>query len=73
MRFVAFVMIFLWHINMYSLGILLAGTLALSGVSFFFVLSGFLSGFSSFEREYSFSIKAVLRYVGGKLKRFYLL
>ena len=71
LRFLAFILIFIWHASIWSFGFLPNDRGAVAGVSFFFILSGFLSGYSSYERDFTFSVKETLNYVWKKLKRFY--
>ena len=71
LRFIAFTLIFIWHAGIWSFGFLPNSNGALAGVSFFFILSGFLSGFSSYDKSVDFSVGNTLRYVWNKLKRFY--
>ena len=71
LRFLAFMLIFLWHGNTYCSGFSWhTGHMAAEAVCFFVCLSGFLTG--RYHKEIiSVSFKAVLKYAFGKIKRFY--
>jgi len=72
LRFCAFVLICLFHMeNYYSFHGLPHGNGAVSAVAFFIVLSGFVSGWSSYDKEVTCSPKDILFYVWIKIKRVY--
>ena len=71
LRFLAFTLIFIWHAGIWSFPFLPNDRGAVAGVSFFFILSGFLSGFSSYEKSVRFSVRETLSYVWKKIKRIY--
>ena len=50
LRFIAFTLIFIWHANLWQLDFLPNDKGAAAGVSFFFILSGFLTGYSSYHK-----------------------
>ena len=76
-RFIAFLLIFLWHSSMWGIKIgnyrfpntVIAGGAAFA-VSLFFILSGWLSGTSRTEYE-KITFKDIFSYLIKKLKKFY--
>ena len=71
LRFLAFFMIFTWHAFLHELSWFPAVNGAANAVVFFFILSGFASGYSSYDKNVDFSVKASLEYLWKKLKKFY--
>ena len=61
LRFVAFLMIFFWHAQAWLPAWDLRQNTATSMVSFFFVLSGVVKGFSSLEKEQTLTLKSYCR------------
>lgn len=70
LRFLAFLMIFTWHAHKVAWFDFPAGRGAAMGVSFFVILSGFLTGLRSKGMGYP-GLKAHATYVWGKICRFY--
>lgn len=71
LRFCAFGLIFLWHANAYAFSFFPGGNGAANGVVFFILLSGFVSGYSSYNKDILCSGKEVLKYMINKLKKLY--
>ena len=72
LRFIAFLFIFMWHANAYHLGFMPStGAGAMCAVSFFFILSGFVTGYSSYNNEQKLGIKEIKKEMWKKIKRFY--
>lgn len=66
LRFLAFLMIFFWHAQAWLPAWDLRQNTATSTVSFFFVLSGVVKGFSSLDKEQPLTLKS---YLGNFFKR----
>ena len=71
LRFMAFCLIFLWHCKTYHLNFMPGGQGSACAVSFFFILSGFTTGYSSFGKEYKLNIKEIFKELWRKIKKFY--
>lgn len=71
LRFCAFGLIFLWHANTYAFSFFPKGNGAANGVCFFILLGGFVSGYSSYNKDIHCSGKEVLRYMRKKLEKLY--
>lgn len=71
LRFIAFSLIFLWHVDCWSYSWFPKGLGAALAVSFFFVLSGFCTGFSGYLKEEKPTIKNIFNYVLKKILKFY--
>lgn len=76
LRFFCFIFIFLWHCKTWyqneSFGKYLPGiNSAYCAVSFFFILSGFITGYSSFGKKIKFGIKEIFKEMIKKLKKIY--
>lgn len=71
LRFIAFLFIFLWHSNNYHLGFMAGGNGASWAVSFFFILSGFVTGYSSYNKNVKIGIKEIFLDLWKKIKKFY--
>lgn len=73
LRFIAFFVIFIWHCG--GEGYHIKGMpnieSAYCAVSFFFILSGFVTGYSSYGKEYKLNFKEILKELWKKIKRFY--
>lgn len=72
LRFLAFLLIFSLHCgSIYPLSWLPGDNGAAYAVSFFFMLSGYLTAYSRYEKPVSCSPKSIIKYVWNKLKKFY--
>lgn len=71
LRFLAFMLIFLWHADLYTPDWLPGGYGAANAVSFFIILSGFVSGYSSYSRDIKCSFREIIRYMWHKIIRVY--
>ena len=71
LRCCAFLFIFLYHTGTYQYSWFPGSDGAASSVSFFILLSGFVSGYSSFGRDIPCSGREVARYLRKKLKKVY--
>lgn len=69
LRFLAFFLIFLWHANYWVPDWFPLINGAVNGVSFFFILSGLVTGYSSFNK--AFSIKNSKTYMLKKIQKIY--
>lgn len=71
LRFIGFLLIFIWHMDPY-IPFKFPGTNgAACAVEFFILLSGFVSGFSSYGQDIEFSVKNTVSYMIHKLKKTY--
>jgi len=64
-------LIFLWHADLYAPDWLPGGYGAANAVSFFIILSGFVSGYSSYSRDITCSFREIIRYMWHKIIRIY--
>ncbi|MBO6215088.1 MAG: OpgC domain-containing protein, partial [Lachnospiraceae bacterium] len=71
LRFMAFMLIFMWHSLQHEVWWSPSINGAASAVSFFIILSGFVSAYSSYGAETDCSIAASLRYLWKKIVKFY--
>lgn len=71
LRFGAFMLIYLWHSDQWVPGWFPHDLGAGLAVSFFFVLSGFVSTISMYNKEINCSVLSVFLFLVKKLKRFY--
>ena len=71
LRFLAFGLIFLWHADYWVPKWFPHGNGAVNAVSFFFILSGVVVGYSSFRKEISFSIHGMIEFMWKKIKKIY--
>lgn len=70
-RFCAFLLIFLWHANNFAFAFLPGANGAANGTEFFVLLSGFVSGYSSYNQDISCTLKGIMVYMWKKLKKVY--
>ncbi len=71
LRFCAFLLVFNWHADWYAPRFFPGAYGAACAVEFFFLLSGFVSGYSSYGKDVSFSWKGMGTYLVKKLKKVY--
>lgn len=73
LRFIAFCMIFLWHINAYAFSFIARFNMnaAAEAVSFFFILSGMVVAYSGYGKESECSLKSIGAFVWKKIKKMY--
>ena len=71
LRFLAFGLIFLWHADYWVPEWFPHGNGAVNAVSFFFILSGLVTGYSSFQRENFFSVHGIVHFMWRKVKKVY--
>ena len=71
LRFCAFVLVFLSHTGSYQLSWFPQANGARAAVSFFFLLSGMVTGYSSFIIEIKCDIKSIFKYMMKKIKKVY--
>lgn len=71
LRFFAFLLVCAHHLRPYNVAWFPGEPGACTGVVFFFVLGGFVSGLSSYDREIHFSLRSEKEYLVKKLRRFY--
>lgn len=71
LRFLAFGLIFLWHADYWVPKWFPHGNGAVNAVSFFFILSGVVAGYSSFRKEISFFIQSMIEFMWKKIKKIY--
>lgn len=71
LRFAVFMGIFMLHLSIWPVFDLPVRNSAAAAVSFFFILSGFLSGYKHCREDAVISVKSICFYVVKKLKRFY--
>ncbi len=72
LRFISFLLIFLWHSEGYRINYMPpGGNGALCAVSFFFILSGFVTAYSSYNKKTKLTLKNVFHELWKKLKKFY--
>lgn len=71
LRFIAFLFIFSWHIDIYHMKFMAGGDGAAWAVSFFFILSGFVTGYSSYNKNVKIGIKEIINELWKKIKKFY--
>ena len=73
LRFIAFCMIFLWHINAYAFSFIARFNMnaAAEAVSFFFILSGMVVAYSGYGKESECSLKSIGAFVWKALSSFY--
>ena len=69
LRFIAFMFIFLWHTSHIYPTVI--GPFAQTAVTFFVLLSGFVTCYNGLEKIASFKLKNQLKYMLKKLKKFY--
>lgn len=71
LRLLAFLMIYIWHSMAWEFTLFAPVNGAANAVCFFVILSGFVSGYSSYGRQISFSVKSEGAYLWKKLVKFY--
>lgn len=71
LRFIAFILIFLWHIDSWTYSWFPHENGACLAVSFFFMLNGLVSAYSSYNNNIECSIKCVVKDMWKKIKKFY--
>ncbi len=71
LRFLAFLNIFFHHVEVFVTTDYQLINNARFAVSFFFCLSGFLSGYSLYGREISLKLRDIGRYMGKKIRKIY--
>jgi len=71
LRFIAFCLVFALHIGEYQLPWFPGGYGAACSVSFFFILSGFLSGWTSYDKKVRCSMKEIGKYLWKKIRKLY--
>lgn len=71
LRFCAFLLIFLFHMVDFQFSWMPGGNGAACAVSFFIILSGAITGIKSYGKEIKLSIKSIVRYMWGKIKKVY--
>lgn len=71
LRFCAFMMVFLWHCASWMPEGIPGGCYAAEAVSFFFILSGTVTGYSAYGKEVELSAGAFVCYMWKKLKKLY--
>ncbi|SDJ26183.1 Peptidoglycan/LPS O-acetylase OafA/YrhL, contains acyltransferase and SGNH-hydrolase domains [Lachnospiraceae bacterium G41] len=71
LRFICFLMICLLHSSKYCENWVPVGYGAANAVVFFFILSGFTSGYSSYDGKITLSFKNEILFLYGKVKKFY--
>lgn len=71
LRFLAFLLIFLWHCGSFGVPFYPGISGATNGVTFFIILSGFVSAYSAYDREIKSGIGDILAYLIKKLRKFY--
>lgn len=71
LRFCAFLMIFLWHCNSWMPSGLRGDYFAAEAVSFFFILSGTVTGYSSYGKQVELNVQSLGSYMWKKLKKLY--
>lgn len=71
LRFCAFFLIFLWHVDRYVPYWFPHDKGALNAVVFFFILSGVVTGYSTCGKEVVFSFGATKQHLLGKIKKVY--
>lgn len=71
-RFLIFLSVILVHADTYTSHVKnIAIPISLSGMVFFFILSGFLTGYGKYGEAVELSLRSILTYVWRKLKKFY--
>ncbi|MCR5510049.1 MAG: acyltransferase family protein [Lachnospiraceae bacterium] len=75
-RFSAIFWVFNFHALIHNVGDLVPDynrwfSIGLSGVVFFFILSGFISGYYSYEKDITVTFSGIVSYVKQKLKKLY--
>ena len=71
LRFIAFVLIFNWHMDWFAPQFFPRDLGGACAVEFFFLLSGFGSAYSSYNRDVIFSWRGLFDYLKKKLKKAY--
>ena len=71
LRFCAFMMVFLWHCASWMPEGIPGGCYAAEAVSFFFILSGTVTGYSGYGKEVELSPRSYGCYMWKKLKKMY--
>lgn len=71
LRFIAFLLIFFWHIDFYKFSWMPGINGALLSVSFFFVLSGFVTGYSGCDKNVEITFKSIAKYMWKKIVKLY--
>ena len=71
LRFCAFLLICVFHTGQFQFDWCPSGNGAANAVEFFIVLSGFVSGYSSYKKDISCGIKDIFNYVWRKLRKVY--
>ncbi|SCY08241.1 Peptidoglycan/LPS O-acetylase OafA/YrhL, contains acyltransferase and SGNH-hydrolase domains [Lachnospiraceae bacterium XBB2008] len=75
-RFGAIIWVFNFHALIHNIGDVIPDynrwfSIGLSGVVFFFILSGFISGYYSYEKDVTVTFSGIVSYVKQKLKKLY--
>ena len=71
-RFLVFLSVILVHADTYTSHVKnIAIPISLSGMVFFFILSGFLTGYGKYGETVELSLRSIFTYVWRKLKKFY--
>ena len=71
LRFLAFLLVFLFHSAHFQFLYNPGGGAAASAVSFFILLSGFLAGYTCVNQNIKCTLKECIKYVFKKIKKFY--
>lgn len=71
LRFLSFFMIFLWHAEAWAFSWFPHANGSAEAVSFFFILSGLATGYSSFSKEIDISWQKIISHIIKKLKKLY--
>lgn len=71
LRFLAFCLVYIWHANDWTFGFFSGGVGAACAVSFFFMLSGLVTGYTHWDDDIAVTPRAVGRYMWRKIKKLY--
>ena len=72
LRFLAFCLVFIWHADRWSFpGLFSGGYGAAGAVACFFMLGGFVTGYSHFDDECAVTLRGIGAYVWRKLRKVY--
>jgi len=71
LRFIAFLFIFLLHSDYWHMKFMPGANGGICAVSFFFILSGFVTGYSGYNKDVKIGIKEIFSELWKKIKKFY--
>lgn len=71
LRFLAFCLVYVWHANSWAFSFFSGGVGAACAVSFFFMLSGLVTGYTHWDDDIAVTPRAVGRYMWRKVKKLY--